>query len=72
MNMANDPFTLRIFVPDGDPEGVRIIDRIFSAWRLHPYSGRHSRHARRASLVNQLMPPSRFQSAEEAASVVTG
>ena len=26
--MANDPFTLRIFVPDGDPEGVRIIDRM--------------------------------------------
>ena len=25
--MAN-PFTLRIFVPDGDPEGVRIIDRM--------------------------------------------
>jgi hypothetical protein len=26
--MANDPFTLCIFVPDGDPEGVRIIDRM--------------------------------------------
>jgi hypothetical protein len=26
--MANDPFTIRIFVPDGDPEGVRIIDRM--------------------------------------------
>ena len=26
--MAGDPFTLRIFVPDGDPEGVRIIDRM--------------------------------------------
>jgi hypothetical protein len=23
-----DPFTLRIYVPDGDPEGVRIIDRM--------------------------------------------
>ncbi len=23
-----DPFTLRIFVPDGDPEGVRLIDRM--------------------------------------------
>ena len=23
-----DPFTLRIFVPDGDPEGVRVIDRM--------------------------------------------
>jgi hypothetical protein len=22
--MANDPFAMRIFVPDGDPEGVRI------------------------------------------------
>src|SRR3569832_2647516 len=22
------PFTIRIFVPDGDPEGVRIIDRM--------------------------------------------
>ena len=21
-----DPFTIRIFVPDGDPEGVRLID----------------------------------------------
>jgi len=27
-NMASDPFTIRIFVPDGDPEGVRIIDRM--------------------------------------------
>jgi hypothetical protein len=26
-NMSN-PFTLRIFVPDGNPEGVRIIDRM--------------------------------------------
>lgn len=26
--MTMDPFTLRIFVPDGDPEGVRIIDRM--------------------------------------------
>src|ERR1700758_3503977 len=26
--MANGPFTIRIFVPDGDPEGVRIIDRM--------------------------------------------
>ena len=26
--MASDPFTIRIFVPDGDPEGVRIIDRM--------------------------------------------
>ena len=26
--MANDPFTIRIFVPDGDPEGVRLIDRM--------------------------------------------
>lgn len=26
--MMPDPFTLRIFVPDGDPEGVRIIDRM--------------------------------------------
>lgn len=26
--MATDPFTIRIFVPDGDPEGVRIIDRM--------------------------------------------
>ncbi|WP_018046185.1 GIY-YIG nuclease family protein [Methylobacterium sp. 88A] len=23
-----DPFTIRVFVPDGDPEGVRIIDRL--------------------------------------------
>ena len=22
------PFTIRIFVPDGDPEGVRLIDRM--------------------------------------------
>lgn len=27
--MAN-PFTIRIFVPDGDPEGIRIIDRLSS------------------------------------------
>lgn len=26
--MANDPFTIRIFVPDGDPEGIRTIDRM--------------------------------------------
>jgi hypothetical protein len=26
--MATDPFTIRIFVPEGDPEGVRIIDRL--------------------------------------------
>jgi hypothetical protein len=26
--MPADPFTLRIFVPNGDPEGVRIIDRM--------------------------------------------
>ncbi len=24
----SDPFTIRIFVPDGNPEGVRIIDRM--------------------------------------------
>src|SRR5262249_55454935 len=28
ISMANDPFTIRIFVPDGDPEGVRLIDRM--------------------------------------------
>ena len=26
--MSDDPFTIRIFVPDGNPEGVRIIDRM--------------------------------------------
>ncbi len=26
--MKSDPYTIRIFVPDGDPEGVRIIDRM--------------------------------------------
>lgn len=26
--MAADPFTIRVFVPDGDPEGVRLIDRM--------------------------------------------
>lgn len=26
--MTAEPFTIRIFVPDGDPEGVRIIDRM--------------------------------------------
>ena len=26
--MSNDPFTIRIFVPDGNPEGIRIIDRM--------------------------------------------
>ena len=26
----NNPFTIRIFVPEGDPEGIRIIDRISS------------------------------------------
>lgn len=28
--MASDGFTIRIFVPDGDPDGVRIIDRMAS------------------------------------------
>jgi hypothetical protein len=28
--MATDAFTIRIFVPDGDPSGVRIIDRMAS------------------------------------------
>ncbi len=28
--MASDGFTIRIYVPDGDPEGVRIIDRMAS------------------------------------------
>jgi hypothetical protein len=23
-----DPYTIRIFIPDGDPEGVRIVDRM--------------------------------------------
>ena len=23
-----DPFTIRIFVPNGDPEGVRLVDRM--------------------------------------------
>lgn len=26
----SDPFTIRIYIPDGDPEGVRIIDRLHS------------------------------------------
>ena len=26
--MATDPFTIRIFVADGDPEGVRLVDRM--------------------------------------------
>src|SRR5277367_2802777 len=26
--MPNEPFTIRIFVPDGDPEGIRTIDRM--------------------------------------------
>lgn len=26
----SDPFTIRIFVPEGDPEGIRIIDRLSS------------------------------------------
>lgn len=26
--MPGDPYTIRIYVPDGDPEGVRIIDRL--------------------------------------------
>lgn len=26
--MSADPFTIRIYVPDGDPEGVRVIDRM--------------------------------------------
>ncbi|MCL4400097.1 GIY-YIG nuclease family protein [Patescibacteria group bacterium] len=26
----SDPFTIRIFIPEGDPEGIRIIDRLHS------------------------------------------
>src|SRR5579871_2660421 len=26
--MANTPFTIRIFIPDGDPENLRVIDRM--------------------------------------------
>lgn len=26
--MANAPFTIRIFVPDGDPQGLRLVDRL--------------------------------------------
>jgi hypothetical protein len=26
--MSSDPFTIRVFVPDGEPDGVRIIDRM--------------------------------------------
>ena len=36
--MSTDPFTIRIFVPDGDPEGIRIIDRM--NWTEQATSGR--------------------------------
>ena len=29
-DMVRDGFTIRIFVPDGDPEDVRIVDRMTS------------------------------------------
>ena len=29
-NKERDAFTIRIFVPDGDPEGVRVVDRMTS------------------------------------------
>ncbi len=35
--MAN-PFTIRIFVPDGDPEGLRIIDRLTSTSKFFAFS----------------------------------
>lgn len=28
MKSMADPYTIRICVPDGDPEGVRIVDRM--------------------------------------------
>jgi hypothetical protein len=31
--MPNDGFTIRIYVPDGDPDGVRFIDRMASTGR---------------------------------------
>ena len=34
--MAN-PFTIRIFVPEGDPEGVRIIDRLSSTGSFYVF-----------------------------------
>lgn len=30
----SNPFTIRIFVPEGDPEGIRIIDRLTSTGKL--------------------------------------
>jgi hypothetical protein len=35
----SDPFTLRIFVPSGDPEGVRIVDRMNSYCRPYELDG---------------------------------
>ena len=33
--MPCDPFTIRIFVPDGDPEGIRIVERMnWTGWGI--------------------------------------
>ena len=39
--MSRDGFTIRIFVPDGDPEGVRIVDRLTSTGLAIAFSRDH-------------------------------
>jgi len=33
----NNPFTIRIFVPEGDPEGIRIVDRLNSTGKFFAF-----------------------------------
>lgn len=50
--MAN-PFTIRIFVPEGDPEGVRIIDRLTSTGVFLVFSRKHWEKVRNRQELNQ-------------------
>ena len=54
----SDPFTIRIFVPDGDPEGIKIIDRM--NWTglgiVFPRSRWHEVKQRSGTLFNCIEP----------------
>lgn len=48
-----NPFTIRIFVPDGDPEGVRIIDRLNSTGLFFAFTRTDWEKLRNRSELNQ-------------------
>lgn len=48
-----DPFTIRIFIPEGDPEGIRIIDRLNSTGIFFVFSRTNWEKIRNRQEVNQ-------------------